>query len=99
MIKVYGMKTCPDCVFVDGQIQNDPNFEIIDIGESVAKMKEFLRLRDNCAEFDEAKREGYVGIPCFLKEDGSVTLAPEDVGLLSEPAELGHACRLDGTGC
>ena len=42
------------------------------IGEHVANMKEFIRLRDTNPVFDEAKREGYIGIPCFVKEDGTV---------------------------
>lgn len=98
MIKVYGMKTCPDCQWVDGQIQGDDRFQMIDIGEHVVLMKEFLRLRDTHAEFDEAKKLGMAGIPCFLLEDGTVTLDPAAVGLLAEPAD-GPACSLNGQGC
>lgn len=81
MIKVYGMPTCPDCVSIDQQIAGDPRFERIDIGTHVRLLKEFLQLRDHHPAFDDARRLGYAGIPCFLLEDGTVTLNPEDVGL------------------
>lgn len=41
MIKIYGMKTCPDCTFVDEQVVNDSRFEVIDIGEHVRNLKAF----------------------------------------------------------
>ena len=44
-------------------------------------MKEFLRLRDTSPVFDEAKKNGSIGIPCFVLEDGTVTLDPKDAGL------------------
>lgn len=92
------MKTCPDCQWVHGQIQGDDRFQMIDIGEHVVLMKEFLRLRDTHAEFDEAKKLGMAGIPCFLLEDGTVTLKPEDVGLREYDPEA-PSCSLDGKGC
>lgn len=98
MIKIYGMKTCPDCTFVDEQVVNDSRFEVIDIGEHVRNLKAFLKLRDNSPVFDDAKRHGYAGIPCFVLEDGRVTLSPEEVGLQSHD-EKAPSCRLDGKGC
>ena len=32
MIKIYSMNTCPDCIYVEKQIQGDDRYEIIDIG-------------------------------------------------------------------
>ncbi len=49
------------------------------------------------AKIDAVRGKG-VGIPCFVLEDGTVTLTPEEVGLHSKPAE-GAACRVDGKGC
>lgn len=100
MIKIYGMPSCPDCVWVDKQVEGNPRYEVIDIGSHVLKLKEFLRLRDNNKAFDEARRKGAAGIPCFVLEDGTVTLNPEEAGLKSEPeANTAPACNLDGTGC
>lgn len=98
MIKIYGMKSCPDCVAVDRQVEGDSRYQVIDIGEHVRLLKEFLRLRDNNPVFDEAKKKGYAGIPCFVLEDGTVTLNPEEAGLKSGRPER-TSCRIDGSGC
>lgn len=100
MIKIYGMSTCPDCVFVEEQIKGNDNYQIIDIGKHVRNLKEFLRLRDKNPAFDVMKRVGAVGIPCFVLEDGTVTLRAEEAGLRARPKnEEGASCRLDGSGC
>ena len=98
MIKIYGMKSCPDCVAVDRQVEGDSRYQVIDIGEHVSLLKEFLRLRDNSPVFDEAKKKGYAGIPCFVLEDGTVTLSPEEARLKSGRPEP-TSCRIDGSGC
>lgn len=98
MIKIYGMKSCPDCVAVDKQVEGDSRYKVIDIGEHVGLLKEFLRLRDNNPVFDEAKKKGYAGIPCFVLADGTVTLNPEEAGLKSGRPEP-TSCRIDGSGC
>lgn len=98
MIKIYGMKTCPHCVYLDEQIAGDDRFQVLDIGEHVRYMREFIHLRDTSRAFDHAKEVGDVGIPCFLLEDGTVTLKPEDVGLREYDPEA-PSCSLDGKGC
>mgnify|MGYP001740986619 CR=1 FL=1 len=91
MIKIYGMKTCPDCIAVDKHVEGDNRYEIIDIGSHIKYLKEFLHLRDN-------KKHGYAGIPCFVLEDGTVTLSPKEAGInLNETPAA--SCRLDGSGC
>lgn len=99
MIKIYSMETCPDCTYVEEQIKGNANFEVIDLGLHVKNLKEFLKLRDNNPVFDEAKKVGAAGIPCFVLEDGTVTLTPEDAGLKSRPITEGATCSIDGTGC
>lgn len=99
MIKIYGMDTCPDCTYVEAQVKGNDRYEIIDIGQHVKNLKAFLKLRDHSSVFDEAKRIGAAGIPCFVLEDGTVTLRPEDAGLHSHPIEEGATCNLDGSGC
>lgn len=95
MIKVYTMKDCPDCINVKSRLENDPNYQIIDIGESVRNLKEFIKIRDNSKEFDTAKKEGYIGIPCFVSEDGKVSFELP----YKEEKVTKTSCRLDGTGC
>ena len=98
VITIFGMPTCPDCAYVKEQIKDNKSFRLIDIGEHIKYLKAFIRIRDNNPVFDDAKESGSVGIPCFVLEDGTVTLSPEEVGLKSRPAE-GADCRLDGSGC
>ena len=94
------MSTCPDCTYVEKQVEGNSNYEIIDIGEHVRNLKEFLKLRDSHPAFAAAKRLGIVGIPCFVLGDGTVTLRPEEAGLLPRPKEnAGASCNLDGSGC
>ena len=56
MIKMYVMKTCPYCEYVEKQVKGNNQFEVIDISTHVRKLKEFLDLRDNNSAFDEAKK-------------------------------------------
>ena len=72
MIKMFVMHTCPDCEYVEKQVEGNPNFEVIDIGKHVRNLKKFLDLRDTHPAFDEAKAIGDVGIPCYVLEDGTV---------------------------
>ena len=74
-------------------------YEVIDIGLHVRDLKAFLKLRDHSPAFTTAKARGAAGIPCFVLEDGTVTLSPEDVGLHSLSSPAGGACSLDGSGC
>ncbi len=85
MIKLYGIKSCPECSGLYEQVKNDDRFEIIDVAQHILLLKEFLRLRDNRDEFEPARENGYAGLPVFLLEDGSITFTPEDVGLKSCP--------------
>ena len=98
MIKIYGMNTCPDCIAVDKHVEGDNRYEVIEIGSHIKYLKEFLRLRDNNAVFDEAKKYCYAGVPCFVLEDGTVTLSPEEAGINLNEAPAA-SCRLDGSGC
>ena len=56
MIKMYVMKTCPYCEYVEKQVENNDQFKIIDIGAHVKNLKEFLDLREHNSAFDEAKK-------------------------------------------
>lgn len=99
MIKMYVMHTCPDCEYVEKQVEGNPNFEVIDIGKHVRNLKKFLKLRDSNPAFDEAKEVGDIGIPCYVMEDGTVTLYSKDVGLEPRPETEGASCSIDGRGC
>ncbi len=107
MIRIYGMSTCPDCTRIKDEAVGNSRYEIIDIGTHAKYLKEFLRLRDSNPAFDPVKEKGYIGIPCFLLEDGTVTFSAEEAGLTSpckydgqenDPVS-GASCSIDGKGC
>lgn len=97
MVKVYVMETCPDCVQVKSQLKENPNYELIDIGEHVRNLKQFLMLRDTHPAFEYIKEHGSIGIPCFVFEDGNIQFSTEEV--ITEMPMDGEACSLDGSGC
>ena len=97
MIKVFVMSSCPDCAAVKSAANGDTRLQLIDIGEHVRNLKQFLMLRDNHPAFDRVKQRGAIGIPCFVLEDGSVKFSLDDVDL--PVVESGASCSLDGKGC
>ena len=101
VITVFGMPSCPDCFSVERQIEGNPSFQFVNIGEHIRYLKAFMKIRDMSPVFDDSKKNGSVGIPCFVLEDGMITLNPEEVGLAAEKPDPapGAACRLDGSGC
>lgn len=75
MIKIYGSMLCKDCV----QCREDLDragvvYEYYDFADSLLYLKEFLSIRDSFALFVSVKENGSIGIPCIVKEDGTVTL-------------------------
>jgi glutaredoxin-related protein len=107
MVKVYVMESCPDCVEVKARYKDDPGYELVDIGKQARSLKEFLVLRDSHPSFAKVRERGNIGIPCFVKEDGSVIISLKhyDASLNGKTAApepeyaAGTACNLDGTGC
>lgn len=96
LITIYGTPQCPDCVAAKDQFtEQGIEFEYKNI-EELTYLKEFLKLRDTNPAFHVCKEKGSIGIPCMVKEDGSITLNPEDV---LSTFKAGQACSLDGTGC
>lgn len=78
MLKIYGSMLCPDCV----QCREDLDragvlYEYLDFSENLKNLKEFLILREGPL-FNEIRMDGKIGIPCILRQDGSVTLSWEE---------------------
>ena len=97
MTKVYVMSSCPDCFEVKARLSGNPDFEIIDIGEHVRKLKEFIRLRDTSPAFDSVKANGSIGIPCFVAEDEQISFDTERY--IPKGYSSVASCSLDGKGC
>ena len=74
MLKVYGMKICPDTVeCCEALNRAGVEYEFLDFAEKTANLKAFLKLRDSSPLFDSVRQEGGIGIPCIQREDGSIT--------------------------
>lgn len=75
MLKIYGTLRCPDCVECCAELDKARvGYEFLDFDKDLKLLKEFLKLRDSSACFDETRKEGNIGIPCIVKEAGTVTL-------------------------
>ena len=79
MLKVYGMKICPDTVeCCEALTRAGVEYEFLDFAEKTANLKAFLKLRDSSPLFDSVRQEGGIGIPCIQREDGSITFDLEE---------------------
>ena len=105
MTRIYVMESCPDCAQVKQLYKDNPECELIDIGQQARSLKEFLALRDKHSAFAKVRERGNIGIPCFVKEDGTVIIslkhynADLEAAPKAETYAEGAACNLDGTGC
>lgn len=101
-IKMYGAPICGDCVTVKEVLAKSAQVELeyINITESTANLKEFLKYRDSEPMFDAIKAEGRIGIPMFILEDGTKTFDLEShTGIKIEAdSKPANACSLDGKG-
>ncbi|AUI67046.1 MULTISPECIES: hypothetical protein [Glaesserella] len=72
---LYFAHWCPDTAPFVAELQRlGVDYEAVDITASGANFKPFLRLRDRHKAFDNAKVNGYIGIPALLLEDDRVVL-------------------------
>ena len=75
MLRIYGSRLCPDCVqCVSDLTQAGVEFEYHDFAEELQALKTFLALRDDSPLLQNAKAAGKIGIPCIVREDGTVFL-------------------------
>ena len=74
MIKIFGSMLCPDCVKCREELDAaGVAYEYLDFSESLKNLKEFLALRDREEIFQEVREAGKIGIPCIMREDGTLT--------------------------
>lgn len=75
MIRIYGSMLCKDCVQCRNELdQAKIAYEFLDFAEDLGNLKAFLAVRECEPVFDIVREHGSIGIPCIVKEDGSVTL-------------------------
>lgn len=73
MLKIYGSMLCQDCVKCREDLDRaGTQYQFLDFSDDLKNLKEFLILRES-ELFEEVRKEGKIGIPCILQEDGTVT--------------------------
>lgn len=103
MIKIYGSQHCPYCTEARERFsQAGIEFEFMDFADQLIHLKTFIRQRDVDPQFEEVKKEGRIGIPALLLEDGTWIAdwrkyLHQQTG--KEVVSVGQACGLDGKGC
>lgn len=79
MLKIYGTLRCPDCVECKADLEKaGVEYIFLDFDTDLKLLKEFLKLRDAGTLFDPVRAEGNIGIPCIVREDGTITLSWEE---------------------
>ena len=69
-VTVIGSHLCPDTLYALGQLSaRKVEIDFRDLSASLSDLKAYLAVRE----------KGSLGIPCFVLEDGSVTLELEEV--------------------
>lgn len=80
MLNIYGSMLCPDCVQCEQELKAAGIPAVFhDIGTDLAALKEFLRIRDTSPLFDQVREAEKIGIPCLVRENGSITLNWKEV--------------------
>ena len=73
---IYGSMLCPDCVECCKDLDAaGKQYVFCDFADDLSHLKAFLKIRDEDPQFNELKREGKIGIPCLVHEDGTVALS------------------------
>ncbi|PID66771.1 MAG: hypothetical protein CR975_01285 [Gammaproteobacteria bacterium] len=77
---LFYSKLCPDTApFVAELERLNINYEPINIFESMANFKQFLRLRDTNAAFDNTKAQGSIGIPALVINNEHIILKHKEI--------------------
>ena len=79
-VVVYGTRNCPDTVAaLDAYEKRGIDVDFRDIDSSIATLKAFLTLRDTNDAFASVRVKHSVGVPCVIREDGTLTLDWEEI--------------------
>lgn len=79
-VTVIGSNQCPDTLYALHELSAaGAEIEYKDILSCHAALLDYLALRDENALYDGIRGTRRIGIPCFVKEDGTLTLELADV--------------------
>lgn len=70
MLTLFVSSLCPDCPPAIAEVkEKNLDCEIVDITESMANLKRFLKERDFSESFDEIVEKNHVGVPALMRGD------------------------------
>lgn len=73
-MKMLGTNLCPICVDAEAKLkEHGIDIQYSDFANSIVSLKEFIHFRDTHSEFETAKKNSKIGIPCFVFDDGYIT--------------------------
>ncbi|MDP8052215.1 hypothetical protein QJU23_07240 [Pasteurella atlantica] len=79
-LTLFYANLCPDTEpFVQELERSNVEYEDVNIFESMANFKRFLKLRDNHSAFDMPKSLGNIGIPALVLDDEKVILDRDEL--------------------
>ena len=79
-VTVIGSHLCPDTLYAIQKLKEaDADLSFVNISAALADLKTFLAIRESDALYDEVRKNGGIGIPLFVLEDGTRTLDHEKV--------------------
>ncbi len=79
-VTVIGSHLCPDTLYaLNRLVEAKADVEFKNLSASLPDLKAYLAVRESEPAYEAVKAKGSLGIPCFILEDGTVTLELEKV--------------------
>jgi glutaredoxin-related protein len=79
-VQVIGSHVCPDTLYALNQLAaHGAEIDFVDLLSCHDCLKKYLNLRETHPLYKEIRGTQRLGIPCFILEDGTVTLSLDDV--------------------
>ena len=79
-VTVNGSHLCPDTLYaLNKLVEAKADITFQNLSASLPDLKAYLALRESSPVFEGPKAKGSLGIPCFVREDGTVTLELEQL--------------------
>ena len=79
-VTVIGSHLCPDTLYaLNKLVEAKADITFQNLSASLPDLKAYLAPRDPTRVVEDPQPKGSLGIPCFVREDGTVTLELEQV--------------------
>ncbi len=79
-ITVLGSHLCPDTIYAVNKLA-EAGIKMVykDILSCHSDLREYLKLRDTSPLYEPFRGTETLGVPCFIREDGTMTLDLEEI--------------------